>query len=155
MRIGTNSGITIRKEALEQIGLFDESLPAAEDTDLFLRLTQCFDYTYVPQHLIHIHQTEGDRLSKRFDKIARAYNIIIPKHSLEIEKHRNLRLKYYYKATWLNYHLGDRKLARSYFKKLLRDGYFNLPVWIIFGLFEIFGKNIGTKIHTRFSGLTK
>lgn len=155
LRVGTNSGITIKREVFDQVGIFDESLPAAEDTDLFLRISQQFSFEYVDDYLININQTGTDRLSKRFDKIAQAYNIIISKHLAEIEKHKTLRLKYFYKSMWLNYHLGMRDAARNYFRKVLADNLLHVQGWLIFLLFEIMGKKLGTKIHIRLSTATK
>lgn len=151
LSIGTNSGITIKREVFNTVGVFDENLPAAEDTDLFLRITKRFNFTFVSEYLIHINQTESDRLSRRFDKIAIAYNRIIPKHLEVINKHKNLRLKFFYKAMWLNYHLGDRKLARSYFIKTIQDRFFFMNAWFIFLLFELGGKRLGSKIHVSIS----
>jgi glycosyltransferase involved in cell wall biosynthesis len=155
LRIGTNSGISIRKEVFNQVGLFDETLPAAEDTDLFLRIAQKYNVSYVDKILINIYQHGSDRLSKRFDKIARAYNIIVPKHLQAIQKERALRLKFAYKCMWLNYHLGENELARKNFKHVLRDNFFSPGAWFIFFLFEILGRKLGSQIHTRLSMLSR
>jgi glycosyltransferase involved in cell wall biosynthesis len=155
LRIGTNSGITIRRTVFDKAGMFDETLPAAEDTDLFLRIVKCFSFDYISSCLINIHQIENDRLSKRFDKIARAYNVIIPKHLTEIEKHKTLRLKYFYKGMWLNYHLNNKPLARKYFLRIMNDQFYYIKAWIIFLLFEMFGNSLGVKIHISISGMDK
>ncbi len=148
LRIGTNSGITIRRAVFDDVGLFDERLPASEDTDLFLRISQKFSFDFVEHYLINIYQTGDDRLSKRFDKIAVAYNLIIPKHLRAIEQEKALRLKYFYKAMWLNYHLGNFTQARYYFRLLKEDKWVNPKAWLIAFLFEVFGNGHGARIHT-------
>jgi glycosyltransferase involved in cell wall biosynthesis len=155
LRIGTNSGITIRKQTFDRIGLFDETLPAAEDTDLFLRISQHYRYDFIDECLIEIHQTEADRLSKRFDKIAQAYELILPKHIKTISLHKSLRLKFFYKMLWLSYHSGRSQQARNYFRKLLKDGVVNAKGWFVFLLFEVLGKKIGASVHSYFSGIKK
>ena len=155
LRIGTNSGITIRREVFDKVGLFDESLRAAEDTDLFLRISKVYNVDYLDKVLINIYQGREDHLSKRFDKIAKAYNIIIPKHLATISLDKNLRLKYFYKAMWLNYHLGNTKLARNSFKKVLTDKYFFLRAWGIVIIFEFLGKKLGAALHIRLSTASK
>lgn len=155
LRIGIGTGITIRKEVFNTIGLFDESLPAAEDTDLFLRIAQQYSFDYIDQYLININQVGKDRLSRRFDKIATAYNIIVPKHLKQIEKVDKLRSKYYYKGMWLNYHLGDQKIARRYFKLIRSEDHVHFKAWIIFFLFEIFGTKIGSSIHVLMASLDR
>lgn len=154
LRIGTNSGITIPREVFDKIGLFDERLPAAEDTDLFLRIAREYDYDFTERHLIDIYQNQEDRLSRRFDKIAIAYNLIIPKHQDTIGLNLQLRLKYYYKAMWLNYHLGNKSEARRYFKRLLRDRLFFPKAWMILLLFEVTGRNSGAKLHKSLASLS-
>lgn len=151
LRIGIGQGITIRRSVFDTVGLFDETLPAAEDTDYFLRMTQQYSFDYVPECLIHINQGGADRLSKKFDKIALAYNQIVPKHLSVINNRITLRQKYFYKLMWLNYHLGERKLARMYFKKVLADRFTNMKAWYIFFLFELLGKRIASKFHILFS----
>ncbi len=42
------SNALIRRQALIEIGGFDESLPAAEDWDIFLRLAACYPFVAVP-----------------------------------------------------------------------------------------------------------
>ena len=155
LRIGTNSGITIRKEVFDSVGLFDDKLPASEDTDLFLRISRYYSFDFIDKILINIDQTRTDRLSKRFDKIAIAYNLIIPKHIEAIERRKHLRLKYFYKAMWLNYHLGDFTRSRYYFNRLIKDKIFYAKAWLIACIFEILGKVYGAKVHTLISSLNK
>src|SRR5690606_29247730 len=112
---GTNSGITFKKKVFEKCGYFNENLPAAEDTDYFLRVTRHFDYTSCSKILININKASNDRLSKNFKKIAIAYNKFISLHLEEISRNHYLKTKYYYKMMWLNYNLGEKKIARKYY----------------------------------------
>jgi len=49
--VGTSSAVMIRREALDEVGLFDESLWKAQDTDLWLRIMLRFRFEYIPEHL--------------------------------------------------------------------------------------------------------
>ncbi len=51
--------IVVRSCALHQVGLFDESLPTAEDTDLFLRLTVKCPAVYLSDPTVLVRQHEG------------------------------------------------------------------------------------------------
>jgi glycosyltransferase involved in cell wall biosynthesis len=42
------SGVLVRKQAFEEVGLFDESLRYGEDLDMWLRITENFPIRYVP-----------------------------------------------------------------------------------------------------------
>lgn len=155
IHIGTNSGITIKKEVFERVGCFNENLPAAEDTEFFLRITQFYEYDYVDDVLINIYKEGKDRLSLRFDKVAKAYNLFLPKHIEEIKKHKKLRLKYFYKMMWLNYYDSNKILAREYFKNSLMDQFFCIKPWVIFLSFETFGFRLGKIIHLKLAALKK
>ena len=155
LRIGTNSGISVRRSVFEKIGVFNPELPAAEDTEFFLRLTKDFKYDYVPEYLINIYQTRKDRLSLKFDRIAIAYNRFIPDHLWAINSSKVLRLKFFYKLMWLNFHLGDEKAAQKYFRLVLRDRIFHLNGWLVFFIFKLFRTKIGTKLHVQLSQLTR
>lgn len=49
--VGTCSAVMIRREALDEVGLFDESLWMGEDTDLWLRIMLRFQFDYIPEYL--------------------------------------------------------------------------------------------------------
>ncbi|NJL55545.1 glycosyltransferase, partial [bacterium] len=47
--IGSGSNVAIRREALLELGGFDESLGSAEDTDMWLRLATRYEFVVVPK----------------------------------------------------------------------------------------------------------
>ncbi len=155
LKIGIGAGVTIRRIVFEKIGVFDESLPAAEDSDLFLRISKAFSYDYIEEPLINIYRSSSDRLSKDYSKNAIAYNILIGKHLQNINDSKQLRYKYFYKAMWLNYHLGNKSLSRYYFFELMRDSFFYFKPLLILMLFETTGKYFGSKIHIRLTSFFK
>jgi glycosyltransferase involved in cell wall biosynthesis len=55
--------VVVRRSALEEVGLFDESLPCQEDWDLWIRLVTRFPVVYVDRPLIVIRRGE-DTLSR-------------------------------------------------------------------------------------------
>ncbi len=151
LHIGTNSGISIRRKVFELCGFFNEELPAAEDTDFFLRITQHFGYVYSPKILININKSGEDRLSKNYKKIATAYNLFLPQHFSEIDKIEKLQKKFYYKMMWLNYHISSKSLARFYFKKLISLRLIDKKALIVFVIFELFPDGFASKFHLRLS----
>lgn len=144
---GTNSGLMVKREVFNKCGYFDDTLPAAEDTDFLLRIIQKYYFNTISEPLINICIGHSDRLSFDFKKIGLAYTKIYPKHECAIKTSSSLRLKWYYKMMWLNYHLGNIGSARSFFKKILEDKFTHLRAWQIFLLFEILGSNNGARAH--------
>lgn len=147
LRIGTNSGLSIRREVFDQCGSFNESLMAAEDTEFLLRIVQKFDFVIVEETLIHIDKSGRDRLSLNYKKIACSYNLFIHQHWDFILKYPKLKQKFFYKLMWLNYHLSDYEKARLYFRKFKSEFGLSLKITTVCLLFELFGSKIGSKIH--------
>ncbi len=59
------SSALIHKSVFDAIGLFDESLPACEDYELWLRVTQCFPVLFLPERLIIKRAGAWEQLSKQ------------------------------------------------------------------------------------------
>jgi glycosyltransferase involved in cell wall biosynthesis len=57
------SSVMISRELLDRIGWFDEELPAAEDYDLWLRITAFHEVDFVPEKLVIKHGGRADQLS--------------------------------------------------------------------------------------------
>lgn len=60
------SSIVIHRSVFEQVGTFDESLPACEDYDLWLRMTAQFPVLYIDQPLIRKYGGHADQLSQKY-----------------------------------------------------------------------------------------
>ncbi len=58
------SSILIHRSVFEAVGLFDESLPACEDYELFLRVTNYCQVTYCDEELIVKYGGHDDQLSR-------------------------------------------------------------------------------------------
>lgn len=60
------SSTIIKKSVFDQYGLFDESLPACEDYDMWLRLCSRFKVNYIDTPLIFKYGGHPDQLSQQF-----------------------------------------------------------------------------------------
>ncbi len=60
------SSALIRRDVLEEMGGFDESMPACEDYDLWLRLTSRYPVLFLEERLIIKRGGHPDQLSKKF-----------------------------------------------------------------------------------------
>jgi glycosyltransferase involved in cell wall biosynthesis len=59
------SSVLLRRRLLDDVGLFDETLPACEDYDLWLRVTARYPVSFVDEPLIVKHGGHEDQLSRR------------------------------------------------------------------------------------------
>lgn len=60
------SAVVINRELLDATGLFDETLPACEDYDLWLRICHRYPVYYIDQPLITKYGGHSDQLSNRY-----------------------------------------------------------------------------------------
>jgi glycosyltransferase involved in cell wall biosynthesis len=54
-----NSSIMFRVSALQDIGLWNESMYTGEDYDLFCRLARCYDLASIPEYLVDYRLSRG------------------------------------------------------------------------------------------------
>jgi hypothetical protein len=80
----------ISRPLLDSVGLFDEDLPAAEDYDLWLRITAFNDVHFVSETLVVKHGGHGDQLSVVTPAIDRFRILAI----MKILRHPDLRGEY-------------------------------------------------------------
>jgi glycosyltransferase involved in cell wall biosynthesis len=151
LHIGIGCGVTFKKEIFDKVGYFNEQLPAAEDTDFFLRVSQQYNFGVIEKILVNIYKIGTDRVSTRFNNLSKAYQIFIPPHLNAIESDKELRVKYYYKLCWLSYYDNKKQSARMYFKKVLKDAPFHKKAWTVGLLFELLGEKNAAKIHQKLS----
>ncbi len=60
------SSVVLHRSLLQSVGLFDESLPACEDYDLWLRVCHRFQVYYIDRPLITKYGGHKDQLSNRY-----------------------------------------------------------------------------------------
>lgn len=60
------SSVLIHKSIFDEVGLFDESLPACEDYDLWLRITARYPVLFIDEELIIKHGGHEDQLSQKY-----------------------------------------------------------------------------------------
>jgi glycosyltransferase involved in cell wall biosynthesis len=103
--VGSGSNALIRKEAFEEVGRFDETLTAAEDLDMFLRLAARYQFSAVPApHVLYritdnsmsrnVIRQEGECLKV----IERAFAREPGSSSLHLKKHTYANLYAYLAA---------------------------------------------------------
>jgi len=151
-RIGTNCGITIRRTCFETVGLFDERMRKAEDTDFLTRMVRRFDFVVVPECLVKVHRHAGLRLTVYDQQMAAAYERIIQKNLDTLCTHPNLWAALHYKTGWLYYHGGNKAKARYHMRKVLQSNPFHMKTWLGLFLHEILGP-WAPRLHRQISAL--
>ncbi len=85
--VGSASSAIIRRKVLSYVKGFDESLPARQDMDLWLRISEHFDVDVVPEVLVRIYHRHGCR------RISSSKNNLLSARDLFYQKHKDRLLK--------------------------------------------------------------
>ncbi|CAN5429148.1 hypothetical protein BH10ACI4_BH10ACI4_22280 [soil metagenome] len=71
--------ITFRRKAVDEVGLFDETMRATEDRDLWLRIAQKYEVALVP-HLLAYYRTSPTSMTTDPERMLKAQIQFIEKH---------------------------------------------------------------------------
>lgn len=85
--ISSTSSILLRKECIERVGLFDESLPSFQDYDLWLRISREFQFESIqePLFIYHIHDK---KIWTNLEALSTGLSLILEKHGKDISVFR-------------------------------------------------------------------
>lgn len=72
--VGSGSAAMVRRECFDRVGLFDESLSACEDWDMWLRIAARYPFDFVEQPLVKLRTHAGgmQRQAERMHRATRA-----------------------------------------------------------------------------------
>lgn len=108
----------IRKSCFEECGLFDESLPGCEDWDMWIRLSQHYKFTFVPDILakFYIH---GEQKSTNLKNKIQARKDLLSKHKTLLEKKKSIYSLHLRRIGSLYSLDGNRSEGRKYLIKAI------------------------------------
>lgn len=87
--IGTTSQVMIRKNVFDVAGYFDETLPARQDYEMWIRITKHFKAAGIPDLLYKYHKIKGRRqVSHNWKNCVKGYGIIYEKYKDDIDSDR-------------------------------------------------------------------
>lgn len=82
----TPSMFMVRREAFEKVNGFDEALVTFVDLDLWMRISEHYDFDYVDDPIIIKYEQIGDQYVNNFDKRYRGYHLFMKKWADVVEK---------------------------------------------------------------------
>ncbi len=129
--------ILVKKSVIEDVGLFDENFEVADDWDMWIRISQKYDFDFVDEVLVkrYIH-TQSITQSSSIEKIIKEELYFINKYKSYYSIRAYMKRKeglqnLYIKMARLHIKNNDIYAGREYFKKAiticpyLPKGYFN------------------------------
>lgn len=81
----TTSLFVVRRQAFESVGGFDEGLAGFQDTDLWIRMSESWEFDAVDQPLVIVHSHEGPRVTTDPSRRAAAVDAFLDKWGAEME----------------------------------------------------------------------
>jgi len=114
----------IKKECFKD-EMFDESLPALQDWDLWIRISKKWKFKYVPYIGCEAF-VSPDSITKKRKVRAQARKTIFYKHKKDFEKYSDVFAKLAYMIATSELRWGDRKLAKEYLYEAWQKQPFNI-----------------------------
>jgi len=118
----TGGTVIVKSEALEKVGLFDETLEAAENWDLWIRVTQFYEVDFVDEALLKYRKHDGN-MSSNNTLMLDATHSILEKYCLNVDVEgaasdacEIATANYYYRVGVYLTSIGDHSNARVNFK---------------------------------------
>jgi glycosyltransferase involved in cell wall biosynthesis len=96
--VGSTTSPLVRKICFERVGFFDESLPALNDWDMWIRIAQHYEFEFIPEVLARFH-LQLDSISNNIEFQKKSRSIIFRKYNhLFKNLPKNLKIERYF---WL------------------------------------------------------
>jgi hypothetical protein len=119
----TGGTVIVKAEALQCVGFFDEKLKAAENWDLWLRVTKYYEVDFVDEALLKYRKHDGNMSSSNTLMLDATYSLL-EKHCLNIKPEGKAVLSckiatanYYYRVGVYLVSINDYSNARVNFRK--------------------------------------
>ena len=129
---GTSS-LLVRRDALTEENLFDESLPHSQDWDFIFRLSRQWQIETVETPLILFHCHSGPSIGRSGKDVEAAEHIISKYHS-ELSAEPAILAQSYYRLAWRYFRAGNRAKCRQNLDNTLRYNRRHLGARLLQGL---------------------
>lgn len=113
--IGSTSQAVVRRSCFEKIGMFDCEMPARQDYEMWLRISNCFTIVGSPEKLLYYRVHSGERISTNWKKCRRSYELILQKYSCDYSKNRYAKAKLLLRVFDMSMRLRDYIKALKFF----------------------------------------
>jgi glycosyltransferase involved in cell wall biosynthesis len=100
----------IRRSCFDDVGGFDETLPGAQDRDMWIRLAARYAFDLVAETLVR-HHIHGDQITANLDAKVRARELLLVKYGPQMDAHPDIMARYLWRLGLLC--LADRHGAKG------------------------------------------
>ena len=146
--IGNGHGLTVKRECLEQIGLYDETYQVCEDTEMLFRLAPRYCFAVIPEALVRIHSHGCGQLTDSKNILLRleCRERLLSQHRDFVDQYPNLGAVHFKQLVDLSYQAGLKSRGRSWLLQILRANPLKLTVAADWASYELFGEDLRTRL---------
>lgn len=154
--IGNGHGLTVKRECLKQTGLYDETYPVCEDTELLFRLAPRYRFAVVPEDLVKIHSHECGQLTDSKNTLLRleCRERLIRQHRGFVDRHRSLCTVHFKQLVDLSYQAGLKSKGRGWLLQILWVNPLGITIVANWVSYELFGKDLRTWLSGTAMGIS-
>ncbi len=106
----------IRKECFDKVGLFDESLMAAQDWDMLKRIADYYEFDFVPEVLTIVYRHK-EQISTNLKNLIKGRERMIEKYKDEFLKYPHVLATHYKRLGKLYFINGTWRIGITWFAK--------------------------------------
>lgn len=141
--IGNGYGVCVKKECIDSIGLYDESLIMGHDTEFLFRLAGKFDFETIPEVLVKLHQHNSVQLTNERNNFVRLQlrEKILDRHRELLKAYPKLYHVHYRVVANLCYKLKLKQKGRETLLSIIRNTPFNFLNFTDLISYELTGKD--------------
>jgi len=109
----------IKRECFNKIGLMDENVLAYQEWDTFLRISQYYEFDFVPEILTYYYIHRDEAISRSTLRATQGYNYIVEKHKIAIRKNAGRKtLSAHYSFLYSSY-MKTRSYSKAFSSSVL------------------------------------
>ncbi len=112
-----NVTLLIKKFVLDDVGVFDESFPSHQESDLIIRVTRKYKGLGINQPLVRVSMTGADKVGQDLTRRIAGRMMIIDKYAAEFQKHPDILARHYDDIGFWYKKMQKYDLAKQIFKK--------------------------------------
>jgi len=139
--IGIGFGVCVKRECIDEIGLFDESMTCASDSDFLFRLAEHFECATISESLVKIHLHDNPQLtdaSNNRTRLELRQKMLIT-HGELLMVYPRLYCVHYRALADLAYNLGLKKEGRRTMIAIIKKMPLRFSYYVDFLSYELSG----------------
>lgn len=118
--VGGLSMPMMKTKCIKEIGGFDEEMPAVQDMDLWLRLSQLYRFKYMAKPYVVYHVHNGEQITSNPVKKIAGLERLMNKNRAMLEKNKTIHARYCRSLAMYHTRAGNKKNAYILLFKAIR-----------------------------------